>query len=362
MLIGSSGTRKSVSINMARELLQDAGYTNFAADKTSKEKFVLDLMDKNYSINSIEDLNDSYLSSTKSRPAELFIVSDEFQDFMGANNIDFITLLGRLWEGKSTYNHRVKNGKSTQVKDPWVGILGGSTPTGFGLTFPPEIVGQGFLSRLLLIYGDNTGKRISWPSIGDAHIRDRLIKFLKVIYNYPKFKFGVSIPARDLLHEIYQAHITVPDPRFASYETRRHDQLLKLCGLVRALHMKGDHKQITREDVLAANTMLYYVERRMPLALGEFGKGKFSDVSNAIMEALIRSPVPLALNELWKYVAQDLNSQNDLVGILRGLQSIDKIQPIELQNSIKFLPKREVIEYGDNKFLCPDFLTREEMP
>jgi len=363
MLIGGSGTRKSVAINRAKKLLRLAGYENFAANKTSKEKFILDLMDKNHGggISNITSLSDTYIHETTRSSAEMFIVSDEFQDFLGLGNLDFITLLGRLWEGRDEYEHRIKNGKSAIVVEPTIAILGGSTPTSFGLTFPPEILGQGFLSRILLIYGDITEKRISWPLPPSKQLESQLVAALRRIHSFPKFEFALTSEARSLLDAIYQANIKILDPRFVSYETRRHEHLLKLCGIIRSLTHDKDYKTIVKDDVLMANTMLCAAERHMPYALGEFGKGKFSDTSNAIMEALNRSKLPLSLSELWKMVAQDLNSQNDLVGILRGLQSIDKIQTVEVNCEIKFLPKKETVRQLDEKFLMPDCLTEEEI-
>jgi len=358
MLVGSSGTRKSVSINMAKGLLKRAGYEDFAADKTSKDKFVSDLMEKNHGIKSLDALLDTTLESTCKMIAKSYIVSDEFQDFIGINNIEFITLLGRLWEVKDDYEHRIKSGKSASVYKPTVNILGGTTPTSFSLAFPPEIIGQGFLSRLMLIYGDSTGRRISWPAPTDSSVGLKLTARLKTILNLPDFQFTITTQARDLLSTIYQAHVTVNDPRFSSYETRRHDHLLKLCSIITILG--EEEATITKENVLAANTILYYAERKMPLALGEFGKGRFSDISNAVMEALYKSHVPMELLDLWKVVAQDLNGQNDLVCILRGLQTLDKIQTVEVEGRIKFLPKRKVIDYFDDSLLLKGFLTDEE--
>jgi len=184
---------------------------------------------------------------------------------------------------------------------------------------------------------------------------------LKSLIALKSFKLGISQPAREVLDTIYQAHVTVNDPRFASYETRRHDHLLKLCAVLCSLSDSDKSlKTVTKEHVLAANTLLYYAERKMPLALGEFGKGKFADISNAVMETLHRSRVPLSLTELWKVVAQDLNGQNDLVAILRGLQTLEKIQTVEVNSQVKFLPVKGVVDYFDDSLLLKGFLTKEE--
>jgi len=357
MLVGSSGTRKSVSIGLAKQLLKSAGYANFSADKTSKEKFIADLMDKNHNVQNLTELKDVKISDTAVNDAECFIVSDEFQDFMGQNNIDFITTLGKLWDVKDEYEHRIKSGQSSMVHNIIISILGGTTPTGFSLIFPPEIVGQGFLSRLLLIQGDSTGNKIAWPVKGSTAVEGKLIQKLKRILALPRFTFGLTQGARDALTTIYNTSISINDPRFTSYETRRHSHLLKLCSIMCVL---SGRQEITSTDVLQANTLLYYAERRMPLALGEFGKGRFSEVSSQVLEALQRSPVPMNFMDIWKVVAQDLNSQKDLVDVIRGLQGLEKLQQVTSNGEIKFLPKREQADYFNSSLLLPSFLTEDE--
>jgi len=361
MLVGASGTRKSSATSLAAKVLKDAGYMHISADKTSKEKFLLDLMDKNHVIDSIASLEDMLVMDTAMHDAEAFVLSDDLQDFLGSNNIDFISLLGRLWETKDTYEHRIKTGTSIRIEHPVVNILSSTTPTGLSLTFPPEILGQGFMSKLMLIYGDVTGKRISFPKAGDEESLNKIVHVLRQLLNRGRISLDISVTARDLLDTIYQANVRVEDPRFVSYETRRHDHLLKLVMITALLRQYNvEYPTVLVDDVLIANTMLTCAEHQMPLALGEFGKGKFSDVGNSLMEALHRTHKPMNLLDLWKVVAQDLGSQNDLVAILRGLQSLDKIQTVTVEGQAKFLPVVKSAKRLDAKLLTDDFLTEEE--
>ena len=45
LLMGAAGTKKSTAIKAAKNLLRNAGYKTFSAEKTSKEKFLADLGD-----------------------------------------------------------------------------------------------------------------------------------------------------------------------------------------------------------------------------------------------------------------------------------------------------------------------------
>ncbi|MFK5283171.1 hypothetical protein ACI3PL_26730, partial [Lacticaseibacillus paracasei] len=77
-------------------------------------------------------------------PAESFIAADEFNNFIGLGNTDFISILGELWDYEGVYDYRLKNSKSVFIPYPTISILGGNTPTGFSQAFPPESIGQGF--------------------------------------------------------------------------------------------------------------------------------------------------------------------------------------------------------------------------
>jgi len=358
MLIGSSGSRKTVAIKPARELLASAGYNHFAADRSSREKFLMDMQAKNYLVG--EDnmgLADISILSAAAQPAEMFIAADEFQDFLGQNNIDFIATLGKLWETGKKYEHKIKTGKSSIVYKPVVNLLGGNTPTGFMLTFPPEVVGQGFLSRMLLIYGEVVDRRITWPRGPDEKMKAVLLERLKKILMITDKHFEFTSEARKLIDKIYHTRIRIDDARFLSYSTRRHDHLLKLCSICAVM---GQHITIDKEDVLMANTILYNAEKSMPLALGEFGKGKHSEETSTILEALNKASIPMSMQDLWKCVAQDLNSQRELVEILRGLQALEKVQTVVTSAGAKFLACRNFVDYFTKDLLLNDFLTDEE--
>ena len=367
MLVGVSGCRKDSALNIAKALMKESGYNKFSSNKTSKEKFVSDLCDRNHLADDtdtrdlIQEIMDCKVSNTTSKPAECFIALGEFSDFLGQNNIDFITMLGALWDVPEQYEHRIKTGKSPFVDRPIISILGGSTPTGFSLTFPPDIIGQGFLSRLLLIYGEPTGKRIAWPSRPslDGNLVDRL-KHIRTIPN--ESELTVQPDAKKLIGQIYNNNVAVNDPRFSSYQSRRHVHLLKLCGALSCLNMDNNScmGDITKDNVIEANTILHYTETRMPLALGEFGRGKNADVSNLIMEELVRAHDPVSIQQLWRIVGHDLNTMMDLNSIMSGLISTEKVQVVVVGNKNLFLPNHKKAASYKAEFLNKDILTDEE--
>jgi hypothetical protein len=288
MLIGESGTRKSTAIKLARKLLGDSGYEKFSGDKTSKEKFLMDL-------EGIEETSDSKVSNGQvmqnlfgenigdAEPREMFIVADEFNDFMRTGDMEFHSLLGKLWDWddeNTPYKQRLKNSKSVSIFQPTINLLGGNTHEGFSDMFPPQAIGQGILSRMLLIFSEPSGKKIHRPQPLDETKKQAFIQHLQKVKTDINGPVEVSKRADEILHVLYNNYEGFADVRFTSYFTRRYTHLLKLCIILAATRLK---MRIDIEEVMLANTILNYTEHFMPRALGEFGKAKNADVANKII-------------------------------------------------------------------------------
>ena len=366
MLVGVAGTRKSTAIKLMKKLLVSAGYTTLAADKTSKEKFLLDLAGdtgepergtrgqmKEVALDLINIFGEDHVADS-TEDKEMLIAADEFNDFFGNGNIEFASMLGSLWDYSGIYKSRIKTGRSVAVYNPTISILGGNTPTNLSLCFPPEILGQGFFSRLLLVYGEPTGRKITFPKPASQELSAELIQFLYKIKQHCAGELTVTAGAEKLLDKIYKTEVGVDDARFDSYNNRRFTHLLKLCITVTACNLS---KKLTEADVLYANTILTHTERLMPKALGEFGKSRHSDVMHRLVQILEASNKPLGIKDLWEYVVQDLDKLNDLAELMRNLVVADKVQ----STSHGFLPKRKVASEVPKDTVDFSLLTKEEL-
>ena len=365
MLVGTSGTRKSTAIKLFKKLITQAGYTTIAADKTTKEKFILDLSgetdDEATPIKTAKQI-DSFLEQnlwgdddTGSKPdAEIFVMADEFNDFFGNGNVEFISLLGTLWDYNGIYRNRIKNGKSVSIHNPTVSILGGNTPTNLSLAFPPEIIGQGFFSRLLFIYGESNGRKIAFPEPPDRELTELLVQSLQHLRSTAIGQAALTPLAKKLLETIYTANLGVPDVRFDSYSTRRFGHLLKLCLITSASRYA---REITERDVIYANTILCHAEHFMPKALGEFGKAKHSDVSHKIISLIEREYAVVSFKEIWKHVTNDLEKMQDLTTLLQNLVAAEKLQSIPGKG---FLAHRKIVDENMSGLVDYNLLTPEE--
>lgn len=346
MLVGDAGTKKSTSIKMASRLFKLAGYDKFAARKTRQEKFLLDMEAKAMEDNMEESILDQNLwgdMTASANIAESLIAADEFNNFIGQGNTDFMSLLGELWDwGDDVFDHKLKNSKSVYLNKPTVSILGGNTATGMSLCFPSESIGQGFFSRLILVHSKPTGIKNTWMPLVDEKLQQQLIETLAKIQERMHGEIRLTPVADKLLDRIYKTWVPLEDVRFASYANRRFPILLKLVLIVCANNMT---MEITEKEVIYANTLLTAAEKNMSDALGEFGRNKNSDITHKILQFIDATSLPLSFKDIWKQVYTDLDKRDHLVEILTGLLQADRIQSI----GSKYLPKKEVrmFEEGD---------------
>ncbi len=357
MLIGNPGTRKSTAINMASDILAASGYLNFSANKTRLEKFLLDLEGETAKDGEKAEQNivmknlfgDDAEEVEGLEPREVFINAGEFNVFMPRGDMDFLGLLGDLWDwdnDKIKWKYRLKNSKSVHIFQPTISILAGNTHAGFQEVFPPQAIGQGFLSRLLLVYSDPSGKKITFPKPVNKTLQNEIIESFRRIREKVLGPATLTAPALNMLDIIYRSWHELEDQRFKHYSTRRFTHLLKLILICSAARISST---VDTNDVLLANSILSFTENAMPKALGEFGKSRHAEAANKLMQALYETKKPLKMDAMWRIVQHDMEKMSDLGSLLQSLQKADKIQVVMGEG---FLPKQKPL---DRKQLYVDF-------
>lgn len=334
-LMGSSGTRKSSSIKIGKSLIEATGYTKFARERSSKEKFIKDLSVGFDVINGAMDVEDdsdvmelNVIPFADLPPAEVYITAGELEDFLGSGDAQFISLLTNMWDNLPRYGHGKLSSKDIWIKEPTVNLMGGCTSVTFNTVFPPEIIGQGLLARMLLIHGGGVRKKITIPKHPDAALLKFFEEHMCQIQQQMVGEFtftkgsdeGLGEPtAYTVFDDVYQGNINLNDVRLESYLNRRHVHLYKLCIVIAATKLT---KVITHKIAKEANTILHYTECLMPKALGEFGKSFKADKAAIVMRALedtyTVTKKGVGLEDLFKMVSTNFDSYSKDYGEVIG--------------------------------------------
>lgn len=369
-IVGVPATKKSTAINTATSLLAKAGYRNFAPEKTSLQQFLIDLNDITWGAqdDNKENTNDDFMLDTnifgaldpketaENLPiAEMFITSDEFVDFIGRNNMDFVSLLGTLWQYDKVFSLKLKHSKHVYINKPTINIISGNTHENFHYAFPPEMQGQGFFSRLILIYAEPTNRKIAFPHPPLKQDEDRLIEYLLKMRDICIGEATITDEAKELCKIIYETWNPIEDARFAKYSGRRYTHMLKLSMICAAARLSNI---IDTQDILMGNTLLTFAEYNMPKAMGQFGKGRNSAVSHKILEMITESILPVDMKTIIRGVHQDVDNLSAINDIISSLRVADKIQITE---DGKFLPKQRKRTLTDSDTIKPSWMHNHEL-
>lgn len=351
VLMGSPGARKGSAMNIGVKLLRASGYDTFAPDAVSKEMFVASMQRKYPEDLDLEDL-------VMDEASEIYAVAEELNDFLGQNDLMFCTRLTKLWDCPHIYDHPKLHGKSIHIEKPTVNMFGANTQQNLSLAIPTEAIGNGFCSRILFIHSDPSGRFLTFPEQPDEELKEDLVDMLQAMRKNFRGPVHVTSNAKNVLDRIYKSFQPIPDNRFSHYSTRRFTHLLKLCCIHAIANMSMD---ITEEIAINCNTVLWAAERRMPKALGEFGKAKNSGIAADIISFLIQNPGPKDMKEIWKVVSRDLTKFSELTEILGGMIRAEKIQVLKVGKKSGYVPCHvEQLEW-DESLLNKSILVEEEL-
>lgn len=367
MLIGNPGTRKTTAIRKACSVLDRVGYTAFGPQKTSQEKFLQDFAEGTFhdleeAAGEVDVLANLQLGKTSTDPSEILIAADEFVVFMGSANLDFQATLGEFWDWDNplrAWSRRLKTSKSIKIYQPTVNILSGNTPQGFAEAFPLASIGQGFMSRLILVYSDPSGKRITVPPKAPIQLVTSLADNLAEMKRICAGELNYHSTAYDALDIIYKSWQDLEDSRFKHYSTRRFTHLIKLAIIMTCMRLS---MRMDVEDILLANTILAYTESQMPKAIGELGKSRNSEAANKIMQVLYDSKRGKTFKELWQSVRNDLKDPQELGQVISNLEMAEKAQRTQREDGeTVFLPRRKPVTEHNTAFINLNLLKGKEL-
>lgn len=192
----------------------------------------------------------------------MVIAADELGTFIHKYDKEMVDGLSAFYDPDPYGQNRRGRDIKIKIKSPQLNILCGSTPSNLMELMPEGAWGQGFTSRIIMVFSDER-------SVGDdfaAVTRDlspELIHDLGII-NGLHGEFKVTEDYRNLVNLWRQSgELPAPaHPKLIHYNTRRRVHLYKL-SMVAAID-RSNTLLLTREDFNRAMNWLVNTERFMP--------------------------------------------------------------------------------------------------
>jgi hypothetical protein len=368
-LIGTPGTRKSTAMSIMKNCLRKSTGVRFApVDTAGQRQGLVEAMrgkvDSEEYLDNVElAANENSLAGlTLDQVARITNVRDETGDdsdiheearafisgadkhhimvtatelsrFIGQNNFQMLDFLGTMWDGED-YEYQTKAGL-TVLRDPLINLLSCTTPTSLNVAMPPAAGGQGFLSRMILVYGSRKYKSVPRPTAPDAETVLAVKGQFNRTYLECAGMFEETPDAKEYCESLYEWKLEINDPRFGYYHERRQDHLIKL-GM--ALAASRTDTTIVKDDYETAHRILRATERGMPDALGEFGMNPLAALKQNMLE-YIRSRGAVKVEDLRAVFHRDSRA-SDFMEACNDLSKLNQVSMAQLANGSAVLMAR----------------------
>lgn len=219
----------------------------------------------------------------------------------------FMDVLTSLWDGQlENWGHGTKTQGETNIENPWVNIIGATTPSWLKDNMPGGMIHGGFASRVIFIYGERKHKLIAYPSRhklpGDYKETERkLVEDLKEIAKLVG-EYKLTEDAMDAGEIWYDAiwnkrpdHLA--SERFGGYFARKQGHIHKLAIVLAAA--QRDELVINKDDLAIAFEIVTSLEDKMLHILQSFGA---SETSKYLVELLayLRVLKKMDKQNLWR--------------------------------------------------------------
>ena len=354
LLVGTPGTRKSTAASLGKKVLKSSTGVRFApqdtaghrqglviamqgdGDKTKEFLNNTQLGAADNSLMSLSEINEitndpdteeaKFISEADKH--HIAVVATEFSRFIGQNNIQMLDFLTTMWDGDD-YEYQTKTGRTT-LNNPLINLVGCTTPTSIASSLPPAAGGQGFLSRMILVYGARKYKQVPRPAAPTLEILDRVRERLDYAYYNIAGPFKETDDARAFSETLYSWPLEISDSRFGYYNERRYTHLIKLAMVLAAA--RGD-ATISIGDYEEAHRILRATERGMPDALGEFGMNPLAVLKQEMLEALRTAQGPVTLDELVSLFHRDARS-HEISEVLNDLKRMNQVKMLQTKSGV----------------------------
>jgi hypothetical protein len=309
--------RKGAPIALTQKLLESVK-VSVGVDSSTKRSFTNELA----SCASVEQLPDGEFLTHSSMAICSKELSSMLVDLHG-----MVECLTDLFDYHDVWRYKTMGAGKDEIYGPFVSIFAATTPSWMANNLPYEAIGDGFISRIVMVTGDQKQKRVPRPGITERQeslFRD-LVHDLGII-SYLKGAFEWDPKAERAFdhwyHGIDKYYEQLEDERFFGFIERMHIVVLKVSM---ALKVSRSNELILEEgDILAAIALAEDVLSNLPEAYGSIGRSDMAQDVKRLMGQFDTKEI-MTLEELsrrnWRHI-----TDRQLKEVLATLVSMDYIR------------------------------------
>lgn len=326
---------KSTTIRIGMSLLRGVPGVHFGPQSMTWQSMI-DAFEK-----AVEHLE---LSPTKTIPMSCLTFGiTELGNFLKTDDNDFVQFITSIWDGQlEPWDRMTRKDGVMQVDNPWVNMIGATTPEWLKGSFPESMVGGGLTSRIVFVYAEKKRRLIAYPSdvVLDQdydELRKKLIEDLTRI-SLLKGEYKFSPIAKQWGREWYEQvwgerpeHMA--SERYSVYIARKQTHLHKLALVLTAA--RNDLPIIELQAMKDADTILRGVENDMAKVFESIGLADSAIKLNTILGFLDVYKKGISNNDLWRLCINYMDPRMYTEALASGVQA-RKIEVIQ-HNGIQYI-------------------------
>jgi uncharacterized protein DUF3987 len=306
ILVGPPGVAaKSTSISVGTRLLSKIPGIAFGPESMTWQA----LAD---SLSSATEFVKYYLPSGEEAVtpmSALTVTVGELGTFLTMDDDKLLSFLIRMWEGQQdSFLHKTKTQGQIEVRNPWLNIIGATTPSWMRAHFPAAMIGGGLTSRIVFVWGDKKRHLVPYPDeiipLDEYSIHEqKLIEDLQKIALLSG-PYLLSDAARLWGRDWYARHWNgarsphMASDRYGGYISRKQTHMHKFALVLAAA--RSDKLIIEDRDLSEAEAIISSIEPDMIKVFESIG---VVDEAKHIAElvAFVRAHGTLTPDELWRF-------------------------------------------------------------
>jgi hypothetical protein len=302
VLVGPPGiVTKSTTVGLGMRMLRKIKGINFGPEATTWQKLTDALQKASETI--------KYYKDGKEIKKEMSCITCEVSElgtFFRFDDDAFMSVLIDLWDGKEKpWLYSTIGRGETLIPNPWLNIIGCTTPAWLRQNFPEHMIGGGLTSRTIFVFAEQKRRLIAYPSQetlpGDywdveRQLLEDLLEISTLIGEY-----SLTPEAREWGNKWYANHwasipLHMASERYGGYRARKQGHMHKLAMILAAA--QRSKLEITKDDLEMAEKLLSLVEPDMIKVFESIGVvDEVKHVSELL--AFVKTYGWIEVNQLW---------------------------------------------------------------
>lgn len=324
---------KSTTIGIGTRLLEQVPGIKFGPESLTWQALGVALAE------AAEVIRFSEVDSDKITTSPLTIAASELGTLFKLDDDGLTSMLIAMWDGQKSlrpWKHRTVSSSQIEVRNPWLNIIGCTTPAWLAQNFPEHMIGGGLTSRIIFVHGERKRQLVAYPGrawrgakvsidgmeLDISTLEKMLVDDLTKI-SMMKGEYRLTEAAEAWGVEWYNKlwSGTLPphlaSDRYSGYIARKQTHLHKIAIVLAAA--QSDELVITEQHLREALILLETTEPDMIKVFESIGQVDQSK-HIATISSMLRSYGPLDLQKLFSLVMNVLSQEEFELAIKAGVE------------------------------------------